>query len=73
LLSLISYNRSTKINMIQLLYIDPGSGSLLFQAILSGILTAVVFFKRIVAFLKFRFGRNENQEKPENINNEKGS
>ena len=59
--------------MIQLLYIDPGSGSLLFQAILSGILTAAVFFKRIVAFLKFRFGIKKNQRKPENINNEKGS
>jgi hypothetical protein len=39
-----------------LLYIDPGSGSLLFEALLSGLLTAVVFFKRIVAFFKFKFG-----------------
>ncbi len=59
--------------MIQQLYIDPGSGSLLFQAILSGVLTAAVFFKRILAFLKLRFGRNKNQEKPESISNEKES
>lgn len=39
-----------------LLYIDPGSGSLLFQAILSGLLTALVFLKKIVAFFKFKFG-----------------
>lgn len=58
---------------MQLLYIDPGSGSLLFQALLSGLLTAAVFFKRIIAFIKFRFGRTKNQGKSENINDEKGS
>jgi len=42
-----------------LLYIDPGSGSLLFQALLSGLLTIVVFFKRIVAYIKLRFGKAE--------------
>ena len=45
-----------------LLYIDPGSGSLLFQALLSGLLTVVVFFKRIVAFLKFKFGKKKPDE-----------
>ena len=35
------------------------SGSLLFQALLSGLLTVVVFFKRIVAYIKFRFGKAE--------------
>jgi len=40
-----------------LLYIDPGSGSLLFQALLSGFLTVVVFFKRIVNFIKFKLGK----------------
>ena len=44
-----------------LLYIDPGSGSLLFQALLSGLLTVVVFFKRIVAFIKFKFGKNKTE------------
>lgn len=45
-----------------LLYIDPGSGSLLFQALLSGLLTVVVFFKRIVAFIKFKFGKNKTED-----------
>jgi hypothetical protein len=45
-----------------LLYIDPGSGSLLFQALLSGLLTFVVFFKRIVAFFKFKFGKKKSEE-----------
>jgi len=46
------------------LYIDPGSGSLLFQALLSGFLTVVVFSKRIIAYIKFSFmkkGRGEDQ------------
>lgn len=58
---------------MEFLYIDPGSGSLLFQALLSGLLTAAVFFKKIIAFFKFRFGRNKNQVKSENINDEKRS
>ena len=45
-----------------LLYIDPGSGSLLFQALLSGLLTVVVFFKRIVAFFKFKFGKKKSNQ-----------
>ena len=36
----------------QLLYIDPGSGSLLFQALLSGFLTILIFLKKIVTFVK---------------------
>ena len=48
-----------------LLYIDPGSGSLLFQALLSGLLTVVVFFKRIVAFFKFKFGKKIEEDASE--------
>jgi hypothetical protein len=44
-----------------LMYIDPGSGSLLFQALLSGLLTILVFFKRIVSYLKYKFGK-KNEE-----------
>jgi hypothetical protein len=40
---------------LTLLYIDPGSGSLLFQALVSGFLTVVIFFKRIVAYVKHLF------------------
>jgi hypothetical protein len=34
----------------------------LFQALLSGLLTVVVFFKRIVAFIKFKFGKNKTED-----------
>lgn len=50
-----------------LLYIDPGSGSLLFQALLSGLLTIVVFFKRIVAFIKFKFGKHKMDDSIESF------
>lgn len=50
-----------------LLYIDPGSGSLLFQALLSGLLTVVVFFKRIVAFIKFKFGKHKTEDAEDNL------
>ena len=54
-----------------ILYIDPGTGSLLFQALLSGFLTIVVFFKRIKAFimLKFMSKEDKNMHK-EDKNNE---
>jgi hypothetical protein len=50
-----------------LLYIDPGSGSLLFQALLSGLLTVLVFFKRIVAFVKFKFGKYKTEDTEDNL------
>lgn len=45
-----------------LIYIDPGSGSLLFQALLSGLLTVLVFFKQIAAFIKVRFGSRKSKK-----------
>ena len=45
-----------------ILYIDPGTGSLLFQALLSGFLTIVVFFKRIKAFIMLKFMSKEDKE-----------
>jgi hypothetical protein len=44
------------------LYIDPGSGSLLFQALLSGLLTVLVFFKQILNYVRFKFGGKKNKE-----------
>ncbi len=38
-----------------MLYIDPGTGSLLFQMILSGLLTILVFFKRLTMFFRAFF------------------
>ncbi len=51
-----------------LIYIDPGSGSLLFQAILSGLLTILVFFKQIVAYLRLRiFGKTKKEVDLDNL------
>ncbi len=50
-----------------LLYIDPGSGSLLFQALLSRLLTVLVFFKRIVSFIKFKFGKHKTEDTEDNL------
>jgi hypothetical protein len=60
---------------MHLLYIDPGSGSLLFQALLSGFFTILVFFKRIVSYLKFIFQKKEdkNEIELENIDDEEGN
>ncbi len=46
-------------NLSHLAYIDPGAGSLLFQAILSGLLTIVVFYKRVILFIKYLFKKKE--------------
>jgi hypothetical protein len=46
-------------NLSLLAYIDPGAGSLLFQAILSGFLTIVVFYKRVILFIKYLFKKKE--------------
>ena len=51
-----------------ILYIDPGTGSLLFQALLSGFLTIVVFFKRIKAFIMMKFMSKEDMHKEEKSN-----
>lgn len=50
-----------------LLYLDPGSGSLLFQVLLSAMLTVAVFFKRVmlafrVLFSHIRLRRHKQQE-----------
>lgn len=48
-----------------LLYIDPGSGSLIFQALLSGFLTFLVFYKSAIAYLKNIFSKKEIKEEEE--------
>jgi hypothetical protein len=50
-----------------LIYIDPGSGSLLFQALLSGLLTVTIFFKRILVFLNFKFGKRKKEDSVDNL------
>ena len=51
---------------MHLLYLDPGTGSLIFQALLSGFVTIMLFFRRIVAFIKFKFGKKEVENDEEN-------
>jgi hypothetical protein len=43
-----------------ILYVDPGSGSLIFQAVLSGILSIIIFFKKIVNYVRYKFGKKDN-------------
>jgi len=45
-----------------LLYIDPGAGSLFYQAILSGVLTVSVFYKSISSYIKGKFNYKEKEE-----------
>lgn len=43
--------------MHQLLYIDPGSGSYLIQAIVAAVLGVAFFFKNIMLYVRHFFGR----------------
>ena len=47
---------------MSLLYIDPGAGSLFFQALLSGILSIIFFYKRILLFIKVKFKRKDRSK-----------
>ena len=41
-----------------LLYIDPGAGSLIFQALLSGLLSFLFLYKKILLFIKSKINKN---------------
>jgi hypothetical protein len=45
-----------------LLYIDPGAGSLIFQALLSAFLSFILFYKRILFFLKSKFKKKDKSD-----------
>lgn len=47
-----------------ILYIDPGTGSLLLQIVAGGIIASMMFFKRIWYSL-FSFGKGKKNEKTE--------
>jgi len=49
--------------ILHLLYIDPGTGSLFYQAILSGVLTVSVFYKSISTYIKSKLPSKEQEEK----------
>jgi hypothetical protein len=44
-----------------LIYIDPGSGSILAQVIIGAILSVVYFFKNIRNYIKSIFSRTKNE------------
>jgi hypothetical protein len=49
------------------LYIDPGSGSYLVQAIIAAILGGLFYFKRIWFRIKIFFSGKKKEENPDNI------
>jgi hypothetical protein len=50
---------------LPLLYIDPGTGSLLLQIVAGGLIASIVFFKRIWYSVLSVFRRKNGTEKPE--------
>jgi hypothetical protein len=46
-------------------YIDPGSGSMLFQLMLAGILGVLTFFKNIKNFILSIFGKKNDKSDSE--------
>jgi hypothetical protein len=49
--------------MSVLLYIDPGSGSIIIQMLIAGGLAASLYFKRFYEKIKYMFKRIKNDEK----------
>jgi len=45
-----------------LLYIDPGTGSLIYQALLSGGLAVMVYYKKIINYIKARKNKIEPED-----------
>jgi hypothetical protein len=54
-----------------LLYIDPGTGSLLFQLLLSGVISVFIYFKKVVSFIKNIFRKNTNLTRNDIVKNDK--
>ncbi|MFC0184896.1 hypothetical protein SAMN04515674_11041 [Pseudarcicella hirudinis] len=51
------------------LYIDPSSGSMLFQAIIASVLGGLMFFKQLKFKLTHIFSKKEEQAEKENVAN----
>ena len=47
--------------MNHLLYIDPGTGSLFYQALLSGALTFIVFFGKVKTYIKTKISGDKHE------------
>jgi hypothetical protein len=52
--------------LFYLLYIDPGSGSYLVQAIIAAVLGVSFYFKTIWLKIKMFFGRRKKENQPDN-------
>ena len=48
--------------VVAILYIDPGSGSYLVQAIVAGVLGVIVFFRNIKLYIKSFFYREKKKK-----------
>jgi hypothetical protein len=46
---------------LELAYLDPGMGSILWQGILAGLLGGIVFFKQSIAKVLFMFRKKNEQ------------
>lgn len=53
------------INSLHILYIDPGTGSLLLQIVAGGAIASVVFFKKIWYSVIYFFKRKDSGENDE--------
>jgi len=51
-----------------LLYIDPGSGSYLVQAIIAAVLGVAFYFKTIWLRIRLFFGSRKKSDRPDNDN-----
>jgi len=63
----ITYDRQRKKTMLhtQLAYLDPGTGSLILQMIVGGIVGALLFFKTWWYKVKNLFTKNNDSENPD--------
>lgn len=50
--------------MMELLYLDPGSGSYLVQVIAAAALGVAFFFRNIKLYIRSLFTRNKKQDNP---------
>ncbi len=61
------------ISVLPLLYLDPGTGSYLVQAIVAGALGVVFFFKNIVSYIRGFFAMLTRKKKSIDQESEDGS
>jgi hypothetical protein len=45
---------------MNILYIDPGTGMIIIQLLISAFAAVALFFKKIKTFIKSKFGKNKD-------------